>query len=290
MGTLAKVAIRRTVPTHNLTYTHSLMPDWLAVIILGIIEGVTEFLPISSTGHLLIPQNLGWLPKQTDLFDVVIQSGAVVAVLAVFMQRVKQLATSLSERSTQDFLAKLAGAFLITAVGGLAIKKLDIELPDEIAPVAWATLIGGIIILILERAYRGKTGVAEITWGVVVAVAVAQLIAAVFPGTSRSGASILMAMAFGIARPAATEFSFLLGIPTLMAAGGFKILSAIKDGEAAHEDWGMVALGTVVSALSAFVVVKWLIRFVQSHTFNGFAWYRILLGGALLVYVSSQGH
>jgi undecaprenyl-diphosphatase len=266
------------------------MPDWLAVIILGIIEGVTEFLPISSTGHLLIPQNLGWLPKQTDLFDVVIQSGAVVAVLAVFMQRVKQLATSLSDRSTQDFLAKLAGAFLITAVGGLAIKKLDIELPDEIAPVAWATLSGGIIILVLERAYRGKTGVTEITWGVVVAVAVAQLIAAVFPGTSRSGASILMAMAFGIARPAATEFSFLLGIPTLMAAGGFKILSAIKDGEAAHEDWGMVALGTVVSALSAFVVVKWLIRFVQSHTFNGFAWYRILLGGALLIYVSSQGH
>ena len=266
----------------------SQMPDWLAVIILGIIEGVTEFLPISSTGHLLIPQNLGWLPKQTDLFDVVIQSGAVVAVLAVFMQRVKQLATSLSDRSTQDFLAKLAGAFLITAVGGLAIKKLDIELPDAIAPVAWATLIGGIIILVLERAYRGKTGVAEITWGVVVAVAVAQLIAAVFPGTSRSGASILMAMAFGIARPAATEFSFLLGIPTLMAAGGFKILSAIKDGEAAHEDWGMVALGTVVSALSAFVVVKWLIRFVQSHTFNGFAWYRILLGGALIMYVSSQ--
>lgn len=266
------------------------MPDWLAVIILGIIEGVTEFLPISSTGHLLIPQNLGWLPKQTDLFDVVIQSGAVIAVLAVFMQRVKQLATTLSAPSTRDYLAKLAGAFLITAVGGLAIKKLDIELPDEIAPVAWATLIGGIVILILERFYKGKSGVVEITWTVVVAVAVAQLIAAVFPGTSRSGASILMAMAFGIARPAATEFSFLLGIPTLMAAGGFKILSAIKDGEAAHENWTMVALGTVVSALAAFVVVKWLIHFVQSHTFNSFAWYRILLGGALLVYVATSSH
>jgi undecaprenyl-diphosphatase len=266
------------------------MPDWLAVIILGIIEGVTEFLPISSTGHLLIPQNLGWLPKQTDLFDVVIQSGAVIAVLAVFMQRVKQLATTLSDPSTRDYLAKLAGAFLITAVGGLAIKKLDIELPDEIAPVAWATLIGGIVILILERFYKDKSGVVEITWTVVVAVAVAQLIAAVFPGTSRSGASILMAMAFGIARPAATEFSFLLGIPTLMAAGGFKILSAIKDGEAAHENWTMVALGTVVSALAAFVVVKWLIHFVQSHTFNSFAWYRILLGGGLLVYVATSSH
>lgn len=259
------------------------MPDWLAVIILGIIEGVTEFLPISSTGHLLIPQNLGWLPKQGDLFDVVIQSGAVVAVLAVFMKRVKELATTLGNPATQSYLAKLAVSFGITAAGGLVIKKLGIELPETIQPVAWATLIGGIIILVLERQYRGKQGIAEITWAVVVAVAVAQLIAAVFPGTSRSGASILMAMAFGIARPAATEFSFLLGIPTLMAAGGLKIISAFAEGKAAQENWGLIALGTVVSALSAFVVVKWLIRFVQSHTFNGFAWYRILLGVILLL-------
>lgn len=289
-GELAKTGIHSTVRRLNLFDPPPSMPDWLAVIILGIIEGVTEFLPISSTGHLLIPQNFGWLPKQTDLFDVVIQSGAVIAVLAVFMQRVKQLATTLGEKSTRDYLAKLAGAFLITAVGGLVIKKLDIELPDEIAPVAWATLIGGIVILILERFYKNKPGVVEITWSVVVAVALAQLLAAVFPGTSRSGASILMAMAFGIARPAATEFSFLLGIPTLMAAGGFKILSAIKDGEAANENWTMVALGTVVSAIAAFIVVKWLIHFVQSHTFNGFAWYRIVLGAALLIYVTSTGH
>jgi undecaprenyl-diphosphatase len=259
------------------------MPDWLAVIILGIIEGVTEFLPISSTGHLLIPQNLGWLPKQGDLFDVVIQSGAVVAVLAVFMKRVKELATTLGDPATQSYLAKLAVSFGITAAGGLVIKKLGIELPETIQPVAWATLIGGIIILLLERQYRGKEGISEITWAVVVAVAVAQLIAAVFPGTSRSGASILMAMAFGIARPAATEFSFLLGIPTLMAAGGLKIISAFAEGKAAQENWGLIALGTVVSAVSAFVVVKWLIRFVQSHTFNGFAWYRILLGVILLL-------
>jgi len=265
------------------------MPDWLAIILLGIIEGVTEFLPISSTGHLLIPQNLGWLPNKSDLFNVVIQSGAVLAVLAVFTQRVKQLATTLGDASTRDYLLKLLVSFFITAVGGLAIKKFDIELPETIPPVAWATLIGGVIILVLEFLHKGKTGVPDITWTVVVAVALAQLLAAVFPGTSRSGASILMAMAFGIARPAATEFSFLLGIPTLMAAGGYKILSAFKDGTAAQEDWGMVVLGTVVSALSAFVVVKWLIRFVQSHTFNGFAWYRIALGGALLVWAANGG-
>jgi len=106
----------------------------------------------------------------------------------------------------------------------------------------------------------------------------AQLLAAVFPGTSRSGASILMAMALGVARPRATEFSFLLGIPTLMAAGALKIVSELKEHGTGGEDWGMLALGTVVSAVTAFLVVKWLLRFVLSHTFNGFGWYRIALG------------
>lgn len=264
------------------------IPEWLAVVILGIIEGVTEFLPISSTGHLLIPQNLGWLPKQGDVFDVVIQSGAVIAVLAVFSQRVKQLATTLYLPTTRDYLLKLLVAFVITAVGGVAIKKLHIVLPETIPPVAWATLIGGLIIFLLEYLRKDKSGVAEITWTVVVAVGLAQLLAAVFPGTSRSGASILMAMAFGVVRPAATEFSFLLGVPTLLAAGVFKILMNHFDPEpnAIPPDWGMVALGTVVSGIAAFVVVRWLIRFVQSHTFNGFAIYRVLLGVALLVYAA----
>ncbi len=266
------------------------MPDWLAIILLGIIEGVTEFLPISSTGHLLIPQNLHWLPAKSDLFNVVIQSGAVLAVLAVFTQRLKHLATTLGDPATRDYLVKLFVSFFITAVGGLLIKKLNIKLPETIPPVAWATLIGGFIILVLEFLHKDKPGTANITWAVVIAVALAQLLAAVFPGTSRSGASILMALAFGVARPAATEFSFLLGIPTLMAAGGYKILSAIKDGEAGNEDWAMVVLGTVVSAISAFIVVKWLIRFVQGHTFNGFAWYRIALGTALLIWVYQGGH
>ncbi|TDU68136.1 undecaprenyl-diphosphatase [Prosthecobacter fusiformis] len=266
------------------------MPPWLSVILLGIIEGVTEFLPISSTGHLLIPQTLGWLPTKSDLFNVVIQSGAVLAVLAVFSKRVKELAMTLAKPETRDYLAKLAAAFLLTALGGLVIKWLNIKLPDTVTPVAWATLIGGLLILWLERLYRGKAGAMEITWAVVVAVAAAQLLAAVFPGTSRSGASILMAMAFGIARPAATEFSFLLGIPTLTAAGGLQIFSELRKHGAGSEDWSMVALGTVVSALSAFIVVKWLIRFVQSHTFNSFAIYRIVLGAGLLIYAATANH
>jgi undecaprenyl-diphosphatase len=264
------------------------LPTWISIMILGLIEGVTEFLPISSTGHLLIPQNLGWLPRQSDLFSIVIQSGAVLAVLAVFAERLKHFALTLRERETQTYLAKLAVAFLITAIGGLIIKKLDIELPETITPVAWATLLGALVIFGVEFWRKNQAGVETLGWGIVIAVGLAQILAAIFPGTSRSGASILIAMALGAARPAATQFSFLLGVPTLMAAGAFQTLSVIKDGHGGDENWGMIALGTLVSALSAFVVVRWLIHFVQSHTFNGFAWYRLILGAALLIYVATQ--
>ena len=264
------------------------LPDWISIILLGLIEGVTEFLPISSTGHLLIPQTLGWLPRQSDLFSIVIQSGAVIAVIAVFTDRIKQLASTLRERETQSYLAKLAVAFIVTAVGGLVIKKLKIELPETVTPVAWATLTGAFVIFAVEFGRKNHSGVPDVSWRIAVAVGLAQILAAVFPGTSRSGASILIAMALGAARSAATEFSFLLGVPTLMAAGAFQTFSAIQEGNAGSEDWGMIALGTLVSAISAFIVVRWLIHFVQSHTFNGFAWYRLVMGAALLIYVGMQ--
>jgi undecaprenyl-diphosphatase len=262
------------------------MPEWLAVIILGILEGVTEFLPVSSTGHLLIPQTLGWLPARSDLFNVVIQSGAVLAVLAVFARRVGHLATTLHQPDTRDYLLKLFVAFAVTAVGGVLIKAFDIHLPEEVEPVALATLIGGLVIFLLEHLNRGKCGSAHLTWAVVIAVGLAQVLAAAFPGTSRSGASILMALALGLSRPAATEFSFLLGVPTLMAAGAFKLASEFANGGLDREPLGLLLLGTLVSGLSAFLVVRWLIHFVQGHTFHGFAWYRVLLGTALLVYAA----
>ncbi len=263
-------------------------PTWIAVVILGLIEGATEFLPISSTGHLLIPQNLGWLPRQSDLFSIVIQSGAVIAVIAVFAGRVKSLATTLRDPQTRDYLAKLATAFGITAIGGIVLKVLDIGLPESVAPVAWATFVGAFVIFGVEAWRKNHAGEERIDWNVAIAVGLAQILAAVFPGTSRSGASILIAMALGAARPSATEFSFLVGVPTLLAAGVLETFSTIREGGAAGEDWGMVALGTLVSAASAFLVVRWLIRFVQSHTFNGFAWYRLVLGAALLVWVAME--
>lgn len=259
------------------------MTDVMTAVALGIVEGVTEFLPISSTGHLLLAEH--WLPAQSELFNVVIQCGAVVAVLAVFWKHVKRMAQTLHTPETRDYLLKLFTAFFITGVGGLALKKAGFTLPHEIAPVAYATLIGGIVILAIEFALRGKQLPTRITWTVVIAVAAGQLLAAACPGTSRSAATILFAMAVGLSRPVATEFSFLVGIPTMFAAGAYEIHHELKHAVPGHhENWSMLALATIVSAIVAFLVVKWLLRFVQSHTFNGFGIYRIILGIALFIW------
>lgn len=259
------------------------MPEWVAIFLLGIIEGVTEFLPVSSTGHLLLAQR--WLPKQSDLFNIVIQTGAVVAVLPLFRERLRSVLTFTEEG--KRYAAKVSLAFVITAVFGLVIDKAGFELPEEILPVALALLVGGVLFLGIERVIAGRKKAGqtlrdEVTWGIAAAVGVAQLVAAVFPGTSRSGSTILIMLLLGLSRVAATEFTFLVGIPTIMAAGGYKILKAVKNGDAADENWAMVALGFLVSAVVSFVVVKWLLGYVQQNTFSAFGWYRIVLGLALL--------
>jgi undecaprenyl-diphosphatase len=258
------------------------VPAWLAVSILGVIEGVTEFLPISSTGHLLLVENAHWLPQQSDLFNITIQSGAALAVLFAFSARIRELLSGLGDPDTRDYLLKLVFAFVITGVGGLILKKLGFTLPKETAPIAWATLVGGIAILLIERAVRRRQLRSDITWLTAVVVGFAQLLAAVFPGTSRSAATILIALALGVNRPAATEFSFLVGVPTLLAAGAYETLHALRHPGPVPTDWGMLALGTLVSAVTAFLVVRWLIRWIQTHNFSPFGWYRIALGLAML--------
>jgi len=255
--------------------------SYLAAILLGLIEGVTEFLPVSSTGHLLIAEQ--WLPRQSDLFNIVIQCGAMLAVLAIFWRRVLDLLSNWRAPVTRDYLVKLATAFLLTAVGGFALKMGGFKLPESIGPVAWATLIGGVAILCIEWRLRGRPVHDRITWLVVAAVVAAQIIAAACPGTSRSGATILFAMAVGLARTEATEFSFLVGLPTMFAAGGYELFRELKRGGAGGEQWDLLILGTVTAAITAFIVVKWLLRFVQSHTFVAFGWYRIVLGTFLLL-------
>ena len=256
------------------------LPTWLVVTILGIIEGLTEFIPVSSTGHLLIAEH--WLPRQSDLFNVVIQAGAVLAVLPLFWGRVKML-SHWREPASRTLLAKIAVAFFITGAIGFILEKKGFKLPEKVTPVALALLIGGVLFIAVETLLRGRKASAEISWAVAIAIGFAQLVAAVFPGASRSGATILFALVLGAARPAATEFSFLVGIPTMLAASALKIFKALHHpvAGAPHEDWAMLSLAAVIAAVVSFIAVKWLLRYVQSHTFVGFGIYRI--GAAVLM-------
>jgi undecaprenyl-diphosphatase len=253
------------------------MPDWIAVIVLGFIEGITEFLPVSSTGHLLIAEQ--WLPRQTELFNVVIQTGAVLAVIPLFHERFRQLLFQWREKETLDYALKILLAFFITGAGGFALKKAGLELPKTAWPIAIALLLGGVGFLVIEAWLKGRTLANDVTWAMAVAVGVAQLVAAAFPGTSRSGASILVVLLLGLNRPMATEFAFLTGIPTMLAAGAYEIFKALHHPAAGtpHENWPMVGLSFVVAAVVSFIAVKWLLRYVQTHTFTAFGWYRIAL-------------
>jgi undecaprenyl-diphosphatase len=258
--------------------------DLLQALVLGIIEGLTEFLPVSSTGHLLIAEH--WLGARSELFNVAIQAGAILAAVVVFWPRLMAMARGLGVAAERDYLNKLIVAFLITGAGGFIAKKIGFNLPETVTPVALALIIGGVAILVIERLVEGRPASDVVTWKVAIWVGACQILAAVFPGTSRSAATIFAAMLAGLTlRAAATEFAFLVGIPTMFAATGYELLKlrgATAQGEAPHEDWAAFAVAFVVSAIVAFVAVKWLLRYVQTHRFTVFAWYRIAAGIALL--------
>jgi len=259
------------------------MLELVHVILLGLIEGITEFLPISSTGHLLVAEH--WLGARSDTFNVVIQAGAILAVTLIYRQRLWQLATGLRDPQNRDYAAKLAVAFLITAVLGFVVTKLGFKLPERITPVAWAFVIGGAWMIAAEYFAAKRPDNAKVSWLVAVLVGLAQIVAAIFPGTSRSAATIFIAMLAGTSnRPAATEFAFLVGIPTMFAASGYELLKAVKAGEV-HEDWSALAVAFVVSTVTAFVAVKWLLGYIRSHHFTPFAVYRIVLGAVLLLFM-----
>jgi undecaprenyl-diphosphatase len=257
--------------------------DTLNTVILGIIEGVTEFLPISSTGHLLIAER--WLGERSELFNVAIQAGAILALVLIYWRRLLKLLTRFDEAGNRDYLAKLTLAFLITAAGGFIATRLGWKLPESVLPIALATLIGGFAILAIERYVAGRPASDAVTWSVAFWVGTCQILAAVFPGTSRSASTIFAAMLAGLTlRPAATEFAFLVGIPTMFAATGYELLKV--RGTSHGEDWQALALGFAVSLVVAFIVVNWLLRYVQSHRFTVFAWYRIALGSVLLAAIA----
>ncbi|RMH90952.1 undecaprenyl-diphosphate phosphatase [Lysobacter pythonis] len=277
------------------------MSDLLAALLLGIIEGITEFLPISSTGHLLIAQH--WLGARSDLFNIAIQAGAILAVVFIYWRKLVALALAFFGRppagergesatviGARDYLLKLGLAFGVTAAGGLLVKKLGWELPDTVQPIAWVLIIGAFWMVLAEQlAARRAATIGErshVSWLTAVLVGIAQIVAGVFPGTSRSAATIFVALLAGTtSRAAATEFAFLVGIPTMFAATGYELIDMLRGGQAANEDWSALAVAFVTSMITAFVAVKWLLRYIQSHRFTAFAVYRLLLGLALLLWL-----
>ena len=249
-------------------------------VLLGIIEGITEFLPISSTGHLLLAEQL--LGARSDAYNIVIQAGAILAVTLIYWRRLVGLVTGWRDPANRDYLLKLLTAFGITAVLGLVVKKLGFELPETVTPIAWALVIGGIWMIWAESVADKQPDRVAITWRVAIAVGIAQIIAGMFPGTSRSGATIFAALLLGTSnRAAATEFAFLVGIPTMYAASGYALLKEFKDG-AGTEDWTGMGIAFAVSMVTAFVAVKWLLGYIRTHRFTAFAIYRIVFGALLL--------
>lgn len=260
------------------------MTYW-ADVVLGVIEGITEFLPISSTGHLLLAEN--WLGTRSDTYNIAIQAGAILAVTLIYWRRIVGLFAGLGEAENRDYMLKLTVAFLVTAVLGVVVKKLGFELPETVMPVALALVIGGIWMIVAERLAERKPDCARITMTVALAVGIAQIVAGVFPGTSRSASTIFIAMLLGTSnRAAATEFAFLVGIPTMYAATAYEILGQFGEGAVA-EDWTSLAIAFVVSTITAFVAVKWLLGYIRTHRFTIFAWYRIVFGGGLLALVAA---
>jgi undecaprenyl-diphosphatase len=258
--------------------------DLLNVIVLGIIEGITEFLPISSTGHLLIAEH--WLGARSDLFNVGIQAGAILAITLVYWRRIWELLTRWRDPGTRDYLFKLIVAFLITGVLGYVAEKRGFTLPKTVTPIAWGLIGGSIWMLGAEWFASRQPDRTKVTWTVAILVGIAQMIAGILPGTSRSAATIFAAMLFGTSdRPAATEFAFVVGITNLYAATGYEFLKVVKSGGAIHEDWTALAVGFFVSLVVAFAAVKWLLHYIRSHRYTPFAIYRIALGIALLLWL-----
>src|SRR5712671_4198998 len=246
----------------------------IKALILGIVEGLTEFLPISSTGHLILAGDLlGANDERWSVFNIVIQTGAMLAVVWEYRARFFKVDLQLYRN--------LIVAFIPAAVLGLLFSKYIKAYLFHAVPVALAFIVGGVIILIVEnRKFTPRIeSTREMTWLDALKVGFAQCFALI-PGTSRSGATIIGGMLFGLSRKAATEFSFFLAVPTLIAAGAYdfwKNRTLFNSG-----DLGIFVVGSVAAFVSAFLCVRWLLRYIASHDFTPFAWYRIVFGTVVL--------
>jgi undecaprenyl-diphosphatase len=263
-------------------------PTALVALILGIVEGLTEFLPISSTGHLIVAGSLlGYTGERAKVFEIVIQAGAILAVCWEFRTRLARTVTGLThDPIAQRFALNLIVAFIPAAVLGLLFSKLIKRYLFAPLPVALAFIVGAFVILAVEH-WRKRApssvridDVDAMRWPDALKVGIAQAFALI-PGTSRSGATIIGGMLFGLSREAATRFSFFLAIPTLLAACIYDFLrnrALFSTGELQG-----LAIGFVAAFIAAFLCVRWLLRYVSRHDFIPFAWYRIAFGILILV-------
>jgi undecaprenyl-diphosphatase len=270
-------------------FLHAL-PLLVKAAILGIVEGVTEFLPVSSTGHLIVVGSLlGWHDDKAKVFEIAIQTGAMFSVIWYFRERIMRVVAGLTgDPTSQRFAVNVVVASIPAVVLGLLFGGYIKAVLFNPVPVAIALVLGGFVILWVERHHRQLTAagrvapiqdIDSITPRDALKVGLAQAVALI-PGTSRSGATIIGAMLFGLSRRAATEFSFFLAIPILIGAGLYDswkyraILGA--------DDVPLFAVGLVTAFFSALAGVHWLIRFIATHDFTFFAWYRIAFGGLVL--------
>ncbi len=269
------------------------MSELLTVILLGIVEGITEFLPVSSTGHLILATRLlGYDAGRWEVFNVVIQLGAILAIVVLYWRTFWAVGMGLIRREPKSwlFLRNLVVAFIPAAVIGLALHHYIEALLGNAEVVAIALVVGGFAILAVERfAPRSDiSGVADIPLRTVVGIGLLQCLAMI-PGVSRSGATILGALALGVERRTAAEFSFFLAIPTMLGASGLELMknhAALTSGEGV----GLlsIAIGALVSFVVALLVVKWFVGIVTKHGFVPFARYRIAAGSAALVWLLSK--
>lgn len=253
-------------------------------LIMGIVEGLTEFLPISSTGHLiLVGDLLDFDDRKGGVFEIVIQTGAMLAVLWEYRARFLGVIAGLaSEPAARRFVLNLLVAFLPAAFMGLLFGDLIKERLFSPIPVAIALIVGGFVIFWAERRQHTVRvqSVDDMRWRDALLVGFAQCVALI-PGTSRSGATIIGGLLFGLSRRAAAEFSFFLAVPTLMAAGAY---DAFRNRELfSLDDVAPFSVGLVASFISAFLCIRWLIRYIVSHDFTAFAWYRLVFGSLVLI-------
>ncbi len=255
----------------------------LTALALGLVEGVTEFLPVSSTGHLIVIGDLlGFSGNFSKLFDVVIQLGAILAVCWLYRAKLWHTAVTLGgDRASQRFTLNVLLAFLPAVVIGFAAHDFIKRVLFSPLVVAWAFILGGVAILLVERYRPAATAdsIESMPAPTALKIGLFQCLAMI-PGTSRSGATIVGALLLGVTREAATEFSFFLAIPTMAGATALDLWKARH--EAFGAEWTMIAIGFVVAFLSALLVVRGLVGFVSRHGFAPFAWYRIVAGVGIL--------